>query len=76
MKNMNYNITSADAMAAAIEYTASGTETVFDGHMTAANGLYEISFRTALMAYEVYVDGTNGEVLGCDFTPVRACEAA
>ena len=76
MNNMNYNITSAEAMAAAIEYTASATEKVFDRHMTAANGLYEISFRTLFMAYEVYVDAQSGEVLGCDFCPVRACEAA
>ena len=76
MNNMKYNITSAEAMAAAIEYTASATEKVFDRHMTAANGLYEISFRTLFMAYEVYVDAANGEVLGCDFAPVRACEAA
>ena len=76
MNNMNYNITSAEAMAAAIRHTASGAETVFDRQMTAANGLYEISFRTLFMAYEVYVDAANGEVLGCDFAPVRACEAA
>ena len=75
MNNMNYNITFAEAMTAAIEYAA-GTEKVFDRHMTAANGLYEISFRTAFMAYEVYVDAQSGEVLGCDFCPVRACEAA
>ena len=76
MNNMNYNITSAEAMAKAIEYTASDMEKVFHRHMTAADGLYEISFRTALMAYEVYVDAQSGEVLGCDFFPVRACEAA
>lgn len=76
MNNMKYNITSAEAMAAAIEYTACGRESVLDRHTAAMNGLYEISFRTALMAYEVYVDAENGEVLGCDFAPVRACEAA
>ena len=72
MNNMKYNITSAEAMAAAIEYTASATEKIFDRHMTAANGLYEISFRTLFMEYEVYIDAANGEVLGCDFAPVRA----
>lgn len=76
MNNMNYNITSAEAMAAAIRHTASGAETVFDRQMTAADGLYEISFRTTFMSYEVYIDAANGEVLGCDFCPVRACEAA
>ena len=76
MNNMNYNITSAEAMAAAIRHTASGAETVFDRQMTAADGLYEISFRTAFMSYEVYIDAANGEVLGCDFAPARACEAA
>lgn len=76
MNNMNYNITSASAMRIAIEYTGSAFEGTSHRHAAFSDGLYEISFRTMFMAYEVYVDAQSGEVLGCDYMPVRGCEAA
>ena len=73
---MNNNITSNYAMMLAIEYAGFNFEDTSDRHIALSDGLYEISFRTAFMSYEVYIDAANGEVLGCDFCPVRACEAA
>lgn len=71
---MNNNITSTYAMMLAIEYAGFNFEDTSDRHIAFSDGLYEISFRTMLMAYEAYVDAQSGEVLGFNYEPVMPNE--
>lgn len=66
MKNM---ITSAAAMMAALEYAGLNIGETYDRHIVVRDGLFEISFRTLFMVYEIYVDAFSGELPGFNCEP-------
>lgn len=66
---MTNNITSAAAMLAALEYADLNIEETCDRRIALHDGLYEISFRTMFMVYEVYVDALTADVPGFNAEP-------